>query len=227
LTAQGSQTEVQWNGLSPSERLALDALSKKYSVDTSAKEGKVLVNKPIGKVENLLAQATKKGRKLLSAVVFQSGRIEELYRTGEEKGDTVLPYRTAEPVKEPAKAAVTVAEPTLSCPVPAFEQANIRATRVLRAFLTPQQLGDFGKREQFFVTGVDSGHGYILTSRQASPERLAKVGGRSVYDVTRRMAVCVHDWTVPAAEELLELALFLQMPGREWHVSRLAFEPLV
>ena len=61
----------------------------------------------------------------------------------------------------------------------------------------------------------------MLTSRQASPERLAKVGGRSVFDATAGHPVCVHDWVVPAAEELLELKLFLELPGREMYARGL------
>jgi hypothetical protein len=31
-------------------------------------------------------------------------------------------------------------------------------------------------------------------------------------------AFCVHDWTVPASEEMLALHLFLTMPGREHYL---------
>ena len=221
LTAQGSQTEVEWVNLSPSERLAMTDLGKKFDVDTGAGLGKIVVPKPVQKVEALLAKSMKRGRKLLSAVVFKNGRIEEIDRT---EGGEVAALATVE--KSEPKAAVTVAQPALSCPVPEFERANVRATRVLREFLSPQQLEDFERTQSFLVTGADSGHKYVLTSRQAPAEQLAKVGGRSVYDVNRGYAVCVHDWTVPASEELLELALFLSMPGRERAVSVLPFELL-
>jgi hypothetical protein len=227
LTAQGSQTEVEWENLSPSERAAMDALGKKFTVDTSPDVGKLLIAKPVDKVEKLLATSMKRGRKLLSAVVFKNGKIEELHRTEKEGAVAAIVTKAEDAVAETAaKAAVTVAQPTMSCPVPEFERAQVRATRVLREFLTPRQIDDFERTQQFLVVGADSGHRYIVTSRQAPAAVLDKVGGRSVYDCTRGMAVCVHDWTVPAAEEMLELALFLQMPGREHHVSELAFEPL-
>lgn len=228
LTAQGSQTEIEWENLSPSERVAMDALGKKFVVDTAPDVGKLLIGKPVEKVEKLLATSMKRGRKLLTAVVFKNGKIEELHRTEKEGEVRALAVKAKDAVVEGARAvaAVTVASPALSCPVPEFERAQVRATRVLRTFLTPRQLEDFERTQQFLVVGADSGHRYILTSRQASPAVLDKVGGRSVYDCTRGYAVCVHDWTVPAAEELLELALFLQMPGREHHVSVLPFEPL-
>ena len=75
------------------------------------------------------------------------------------------------------------------------------------------------------VVGADSGHRYVLTSRQASAERLAKVDGRSVFDLNRGHAVCVHDWVVPAAEELLELKLFLELEGHEASVSQMVADP--
>lgn len=225
LTAQGQQTQVEWENLSPSERTAMADLAKKFAFDLtpSGKEaGTIVVPKPIAKVEATLTRAMKRGRKLLTAVAFQNGRIEEVHRTA--AGEVVADAKT-ETADKP-RAAVTVAQPALSCPVPEFERANVRATRVLREFLTPAQLADFEARQQFLVIGADSGHRYVLTSRQAPPDQLGRVGGRSVFDATRGQAVCVHDWTVPAAEELLELALFLQMPGHEGYVSTMAFEPL-
>ncbi len=233
LLAQGSSTEIEWENLSPTEREALSFLGKKFDVDVSGDVGKRVVNKDVAKIEAVLAKALKRGRKLLSAVVFKNGHIEEIHRT--EKEDTAhAPYRegaaiekvepTPKEIEKPAdppKAAVTVAQPTMGCPIPEFERAEVRATRVLTAFLSDQQLADFERTESFLVTGGDTARKYILTSRHASQERLAKVGGRSVYDVTDRMPVCVHDWVVPAAEELLELKLFLELPGYESYVRNL------
>lgn len=220
LTAQANQTEVDWENLSPSEREAMTALGKKFDVDTDGSVGKIVIPKPVDKVEAFLAKSMKRGRKLLSAVVFKGGRIEEIHRLPNGEATTLAK------VEDPPKAAVTVAQPVMGCPVPEFERAQVRATRVLREFLTPRQIEDFERTQQFLVVGADSGHRYILTSRQAPPEVLEKVGGRSVYDCTRGYAVCVHDWTVPAAEEMLELSLFIQMPGYEHHVSILPFDPL-
>lgn len=226
LMAQANKTEVEWENLSPSEREALLALGKKFAVDIAADSGKITILKPIDKVEAVLAKAMKRGRKLLSAVVFKNGRIEEVHRTadGELKVDPPEhPYRGT--TKDVVKAAVTVAQPMLSCPVPEFERADVRATRVLREFLTPQQLADFERTQSFLAVGADSGHRYVLTSRQAPAERLAKVGGRSVFDLNRGHAVCVHDWVVPAAEELLELKLFLELAGHEAFVSGMPPDP--
>jgi len=222
LTAQGSQTEIEWVNLSPSEKLAMEVLCKKFDLVLSGDVGRLVVAKPIDKIESVLAKAMKRGRKLLSAVVFKNGKVEELHRmTDPEKTLTEKIKETSKEIVAGAKAATTVAQPTVGCPVPEFERAQVRATRVLKEFLTPQQLDDFERTQSFLVTGGDSGRQYLLTSRHASAAQLDKVGGRSVYDLTTKLPICVHDWTVPASEELLELALFLQLPNHETYATTL------
>jgi len=219
LTSKGEETLLEWENLSPSERAAMAAIGKKFAIDVEGKRGKLMLPRPLSKVQPIVARAMKPGRALLSAVVYRDGMVEEVHQG---------PYRTPArsetteivPTKE-AEAAVTVAEPTKGCPLPEFERADVRATRILRTFLSSSQLEDFDRAQSFVVTGADSGRIYILTSRQASPDRLARVGGRSVFCVDTRSPICVHDWTVPAAEELLELALFLGLPGRETYACSL------
>lgn len=111
------------------------------------------------------------------------------------------------PKTAPAKA-VTVKEPIRGCPPPDFAAITRRATRVLKAFLTPVQISDYEKHQRFIVRGADTGHRYMLTSRNA-PDQLACYGSRTVYDMTEGRAYCVHDWDVPAEEELLSLAMLL------------------
>jgi len=233
--AQGSSTEIEWERLSPAERAALTDLGRKYDFVVGDSDiGKIRIARPIVKVESALAKAMKRGRKLLSAVVFKNGRIEEIHRSADGADDPKRePYRdpavaaavvASAAIVETPKAAVTVAEPTRGCPIPEFERAEVRATRVLRTFLSGQQLADFERTQSFLVVGGDTGRQYILTSRHAPAERLARVGGRSVYDVAAEAPICVHDWVVPAAEELLELKLFLEMPGREAYVRDLPEE---
>jgi hypothetical protein len=218
LTAQGDQTEIEWEGLTPTEAAALQSIGQKFQLP-EGERGTLIVAKPIAKIESALASAMKRGRKLLSAVVFKNGRIEEVHRT--PLGDVPAASVPAAIVAAEPKAAVTVAQPTIGCPVPEFERAEVRATRVLREFLSGQQLDDFERTQSFLVVGADTGHKYILTSRHAPKERLDRVDGRSVFDVDEGGSVCVHDWLVPAAEELLELKLFLETPGRESYVRGL------
>jgi len=223
LIAQGDWTQIEWEGLSPTERQAMESLQKKKQFELTD-TGTATVPMKIEKVERLLASSMKRGRKLLSAVVFAGGRIEELNRPERPEPETTGPYRKKArtlAAATGATAAVTVAQPTIGCPVPEFERADVRATRVLKAFLTPKQLADFERTQSFVARGGDTGHMYLLTSRQASQDALARVGGRSVFDVSEGRTVCVHDWLVPAAEELLELKLFLEIEGHEKYVRDL------
>lgn len=216
---------MEWEGLTESERRALTVIHDRFGFEgvepTNAfKDGypvdraTVTIAAPIGKVEHAIAKSMKRGRKLLSAVVFSGGRIEEVHRS-EEKG-IELPANLK---RAGVKGAVTVAQPTIGCPVPEFERAELRATRVLREFLTPVQLKDFEATQGFVVEGADTGHRYMLISRHSPLTK--DTGGRSCYDVTEQRPVCVHDWLVPASEELLELALFLTLPGHEKYVRSL------
>ena len=112
--------------------------------------------------------------------------------------------------------ATTVAAPVLGCPAPDFDQAEVRAAAVLRAFLTPEQLEDFRTEQAFVATGVDTGSRYIITSRHART-KLAQTT-RSLFCIEESMPYCVHDWEVPAAEEMLALLVHLSLPGKELYL---------
>jgi hypothetical protein len=194
----------------------------------------IVLRASVEDVQAVLSKALKPGRDVVTVVHFVGGSLEEKldpsYRESarpaeakEEPEDP--PKKEEEPAvtKTPEKKAdaiATVAAPQQGCPLPAFERAEIRATRVLEAFLTPEQIEDFRTRQQFVVLGADTGHRYMLTSRHAD-RALARAGGRSVFDLDEETPYCVHDWTVPAAEELLSLACFLGLPGRESYVRYL------
>lgn len=221
--AQGARLRSAWASVSDLERMNLQSMAQQS----------VTLNAPISEVQKILARALKPGRKQVSAVRFHDGQIEEITQATigliETTGQSVppeLPYRERTPAepedkldkpkpKKPA-AAVTVAQPTVGCPAPDFEAAEIRATRVLSTFLDTQQRADFARYQRFVVTGIDSGHRYMLTSRQAR-DQLATYH-RTLFDLEEGSPLCVHDWDVPAAEELLALAIMLRLPGREQYV---------
>jgi len=177
----------------------------------------VALKAPIDDVRKVLVRAMKPGRSILSVVRFAGGAIEELV-------DTKEAVKKAKEEKKPAKAA-DVAAPTIGCPAPDFANAEVRATRVLRAFLEPGQLEDYERTQSFVARGADSGHVYMLTSRQAR-DRLAKYE-RSLYDLDEKRPVCVHSWEIPASEELLTLLAFISVPGGEKYVRYLPDETVV
>ena len=213
-----------WASKDDWERVPIEAFKPGDTRETS-----VLLKGRIDKVESVLTRALKPERKTLRVVRIHGGDIEEIHERAFDQAaiEAKHPYRdaseeTALAVKEqdkpakPAAAAVatTVAAPVLGCPAPDFDQVHLRATRVLKAFLTPDQIDDFERHQRFIVTGADTGHRYMLTSRNA-PDELARGGGRTVFDLDEHRAFCVHDWAIPAEEELLTMGLLLQLPGRE------------
>ncbi len=207
--------------------------------DTSATT--IELNAPIEKVQSVLVRAMKPGRTIVSAVRFKDGSVEEFRESRDDKdGKVATPYREAAPTPlEPEKtvepvvaakalekakeatAAVSVAKPTIGCPLPDFAVADVKATRVLETFLDEQQLNDFRKDNSFITVGGDTHHRYLVCSRHASKRVKEVTRGWQVLDLDEDQTFCVHDWTSPAAEELLTLHLFLSMTGREHYVRGL------
>ncbi len=209
-------TTVSWEKLIPMERKALEALirkaaERKWASDVEfAEENKGLeFNAPIHTVQKFLAKQLKPKRELLDVVKFWDGGITEI--VVDEDGLALKD-------KQPAKA-VTVAKPTQGCPAPNFKAAELRAREVLFAFLTPDQQDDFDSRNAFVSTGAATGHHYMITSRHAR-DQLADTR-RQLYDLDDRRPFCVHDYAVPAAEEMLAIHLMLQLPQHEPYLRHL------
>lgn len=198
-----------------------------------------LLSAPIQKVARVLAKVLKPGRETVSAIRIAGGRIEEVTRSTFDEGSVATaseggggPFReamkpTVVPPKEPEKkpepqkvVATTVAAPQLGCPPPDFPPAELRATRVLNAFLDDGQREDFARHNRFVTVGGTTGHRYMVTSRHARGALLTYQ--RSLYDLDENLPICTHDHDVPAAEELLALHLLVSLPGREEHLRSLS-----
>jgi hypothetical protein len=212
------------------ERFQVSAAKKGWiatKCDPTRATEPVVICGPIHKVQASLARLLKPSRKLVAAVKFSDGTIEEVTeRTFEDDGTEAEPngegpYREAvakkaapkKAKKKKPEAATTVAKPYRGCPAPDFVDAEIRARRVLDVFLSPDQRADFRKHNRFVTLGADTGFRYMLTSRHCNDE-LARFQ-RTLYDLDNRWPICTHDWEVPAAEELLSLHILLQLPGWE------------
>lgn len=246
----GDKTLVLYEGLTPSEGLAMKTLRKRalsrWQKKTwclpsefpeelgAASSGTIVLRATIDEVHAVLAKALKPGRSLVTAVRFSDSSLEEKtkdeasYRTSArdiEVKDVTPEDPKAEEKKDEKKkeatAIATVAQPVIGCPLPVFERAEVRATRVLEAFLSPEQLEDFRERQQYVAVGADTGHRYLLTSRHSPHVSAGHASFRSLYDLDEEHPLCVHDWVVPAAEELLGLTLFLSLPGRESYIRSL------
>ena len=277
-TGEQESTVLYAQNLSPTEELAMEALRRRALAEptrigslrigrvpwASAEDFRPIADKsyretevrvrlraPIAAVQKVLAKAMKPGRRVVSAVRFTDGRVEEV-RVAQTEVAGVATTTTAlalpassrgdESAKKDAlakgakvakvEAAVSVAAPTIGCPAPDFGKSEVRARRVLLAFLDERQRADLVATGRFVTRGQDTGRRYLLSLRDG-PEGLLRTGGRGVYDLdeaeaTRRGRagrsldgplhggpLCVHDWTVPPSEEALAIHLMLSLPGRE------------
>lgn len=183
----------------------------------------VVFNAPVSKVAKVIAKALKPGREIISVVRFSDGKMSEvtespLTLTRKPEGS---PYRQEETAIEKPKAVAgtSIARPTIGCPEPDFPPGEEKARRVLRMFLTPDQLADFEAKNRFVVVGAQTGHRYMVTSR--TNRDALSLYRRTLYDLDERSPICVHDYTVPPAEEMLGIALLVQLPGYEEFVRAL------
>lgn len=189
-------------------------------------EGEHKFQAAIGKVSQALAKALKPGRKIVSAVRFTDGKIEEVT---EATFDTSVPdpkeIKVTKAARDPvnlqpalATAGASVAAPVRGCPAPDFVNAELKAAEVLSHFLDSDQFNDFQRYNRFISVGCETGHRYMITSRHARSE--LGVYHRSLYDLDENVPLCVHDWVVPAPEEMLSLHLLLQLPGWESYLRK-------
>jgi len=176
----------------------------------------VRLDASIEDVEAVLTRALKPERELIKVFRFSSGKVKELG-----------PPPPPPPPKEDA-LATTVARPVNGCPMPSFpetEKIDARAAAVLERFLDPTQTKDFRSEGMFMTRGADTGRRYLVCHREKPRVMARSLSFRQLFDVDQKMALCVHDWAVPPAEEMLALHLCLTLPGRETELLRLPEMP--
>jgi hypothetical protein len=186
-------------------------------------EGMTRIEAPMAKVAKVIAKVLKPDRKLVSAIVFADGQMvqHERHETA-AAAEAAIPDKVLPPARaKPPKAGTTVAAPRLGCPAPDFENAELKAQRVLETFLLPAQIEDFRRYNRFVSIG-HSGRRYMVTSRHAR-DSLA-LYHRSLYDLDAQTPLCVHDWDVPAPEEMLAIHVLLSLPGWEPYLRKLEGE---
>lgn len=185
---------------------------------TSAKT-EVTLKTGLPAVEDVLTRSHRAGRELIK-VLKLGGEISEVRKVPElakENFSFFSGWEEAAAKGKKGKEAkgATVAQPNKGCPMPDFPQADIRAARVLEEFLTPEQVRDYRRDGAFVSRGTDTGHRYLVCSRDRPEFMKTHMSLRQLFDLDANVAVCVHDWAVPPAEEMLALHLCLTLPGRE------------
>jgi len=160
-----------------------------------ARESKWVANSAIG--------ITPEGTTVLeiAAPVAEAGCDEALLVNGlDPKTEEPLP-----PEKQPV-AAVTVRRPTLCCPTP-IPGPDARASDVLCAFSTEDQWRDWVLDGRLVCRGNLTGHRYEILHRH---HPLARKRGKITFDLEDQHIVHCYDWSVPPAEEVLEVKLILE-----------------
>lgn len=241
IVAKATHTEAE--GL---RALAEYAVKKNWlgstdeAVVAAGKSGEFTLKVDIKKASARLAKVLKPGREVVTVVRFADGKMEEIVSapTADVSSATSAPSGApstgigppamaardtgdAEESKV-ARAAAAVAKPFRGCPPPDFAAAELRANRVLEHFLTEEQKEDFRKHNRFITTGGATGHRLMVTSRHAKTS--LAIWQRSLYDLDDETPLCVHDWEVPAAEEMLSLHLLASLPQFEMYLRQLESE---
>jgi hypothetical protein len=202
-------TEKAWDSM-PNEAFAAGRAATHH----------VNLKAPIGKIESFLTRQLRGASDTVSVMITDQGNLYEIKAADKAVDTNVLPFRReAEGAEEKAAAATTVRKPAIGCPAPNFEDTLIRATEVLKTFLTPEQIEDYERHQKFITIGGATGRRYLLTSRHALSTKYS--GARTVYDVDEGRDLCVHDWGIPAPEELLTMHLMLSMPEYEGYIHGL------
>ncbi len=176
--------------------------------------GAITIHKRLATIKNRLVKDLKPGRTIVDVVQFTSGEIIEHSKAVQPDGIK------KESLGKKVARGVSAAVPTLGCDVPRLARAEIKARVVLNAFLTGDQREDFARHNRFITRGAGTGHRYMVTSRHAKDVKARDVHGQ-LFDLDDDNPLCVHDYTVPAAEEMLALHLLLQIPRYEAHMRQL------
>jgi len=189
----------------------------------------VTLKAPITQIESFLTRQLRGVSDTVSVMITDRGSLYEIKAEDRVTDTNVVPFRRAAPggdadveeekPKEKPVAATTVRKPAIGCPAPNFEDTIVRATQVLKTFLTSEQVEDYEHHQKFVTIGGASGRRYLLTSRHALSTH--GYSSRTVRDIDRDRELCVHDWGLPAPEELLAMHLMLSMPEYEGYINGL------
>ncbi len=187
--------------LSEGEKDLLKEILKEYDIFPEKgldNQSFKLEKRKIEDVHKFMKKVLKKDRPTLTAIKYKDGKIECV----EE-----LKIVDAE-----VETGVVVEKPRRGCPMPVVLRSEIRASNVLREFLSGKQLSDFNKYLQFVSIGNWSEKPYLVTSRWS--EKVTKYG--QLYDIVDKRVVCANCFEIPPSEEMLSLKLMIEFKEVEF-----------
>jgi len=160
----------------------------------------IIENVKIEDMHKFMIKKLKKNKATLTAIKLKDGKLELV--------DEIKPEH-----EEKADSAVTTSKPSRGCPMPEMTlQKEVRASTVLKEFLTQQQIEDFNKHKSFISVGNHTHHPYLITSRWSST--IEKYG--QVYDLVDKYRLCTSCKEIPPSEEMLSMKLSVELNELEF-----------
>ncbi len=171
-----------------------------------------------------LKRAINEGCVFLDATLEDAGaKLSEIFRPDPKSritayryanGDVTVERSGVPALKKTATTAATMTRGYGGCPTPV--PVNERASEVLLAFLTDEQLASWEDKRRFVALGSVTGGSYIVAHRGSE---FARWNNYAVYSCAAKKPTCWHDWTVPPEEEALAAKLLIEH-DEEWIAPR-------
>lgn len=202
LNKEDKTVVLKTTDLSEGEKDLLREILKEYNIfpeEGFENKSFVIDNKKIEDVYKFMKKKLKKDRPTLTAIKYVDGRIECVEELKEVDAET-------------AATGAVVERPRKGCPMPVVLRSEIRASNVLREFLSNKQMTDFNKYLQFVSIGNYSKKPYLVTSRWS--ERVTEYG--QLYDIVEKRIICANCMEIPPSEELLSLKLMIEFKEKEF-----------
>jgi len=189
LEAKGGQTILTYNELTALEERGLRSFLKGYKLPGGSGSGLLTIDDSLANAHKKFIKAFKAGKPVLNAIKLHDGKLELVSDFTDTEG-----------------VGVTTEKPFRHCPMPVWEQKEMRGIAVLSEFLLSQQLADFLKYRAFVAKGNHTGNPYLLTSRWNPHSETVGV----LYSLTEQRSICASLSHIPPSEELLAMKICVE-----------------
>ena len=206
---KGKNVVLVTKDLTVSENNVLKRILKKYDdIDSNDLDNKKILVKDVklSKMYSEMKKELKRGKDTITALKLKNGDIE-LTDSLENIADDDI---------EDAGDVIVVDKPRRGCPMPEItKRKELSASRIVKMFLTNEQLRDFELYRSFISIGNWSQKPYRITSRW-NPD-VKKFG--QVFDLSTGTVVCASCDDIPPSEEMLSMKFSIELMEKEFLYS--------
>lgn len=194
LQSQDGRVVLSYEALTQGEQGCIERFLKAYKLRMTPEKGEIAIPGTMQEVHKKFLKCFKANKAVISAIKLKDGKLELVQDFPEGEG-----------------VGVTTVKPARGCPMPVYEK-EIRASKVLKVFLLPQQQTDFDMHRAFVARGNYTGNPYLLTSRW-NPE----CEHRGVlWSLAESRRICASLNEIPPSEELLAMKLCIECDERNF-----------